>query len=139
MMGGMFQDAREAPPEPTPKLQAIEHVRIEALEDRLEAAAKFYGELLRLPRLEDIAPPVFAAFGPRRLRLELLAAETPRIDRHRRRCVLEVASLDECEKRLVAAGCRVWRTRGLGLTERRLFVYDPADCLVELKQGWTIY
>lgn len=129
---GMIEPRRDSI---RPRVEAIEHVVIDVRVGSDAALSRFYGELLGLTPLAA-APPAVLAFGTHRVHLRLVPTEQPLIDPHRRRCCLEVPSLEACRRRLFGAKVRHTLTHGMSLTQRRLFVSDPTGHLLELRQYW---
>ncbi|MBN1347269.1 MAG: hypothetical protein JXQ73_31555 [Phycisphaerae bacterium] len=124
----------ERPPDPSPRIQAISDVRIEARPELKGDLHFFYVELLGLEAVEG--EPGMLCFQTDRLRVHVLMTPEAQPSPMRRRLVLEVPSLDRMAGKLEEEDIDYDRYRGLRLTDQRIFVLDPADNRVELKQPW---
>ncbi len=125
-----FQDA----PEPPPKIQAISNVRMEAKPELEPELRDFYEALLGLPPAEGEAGSV--CFETERLQIQIRLTPDAQPSPMRRRLVLQVPSLEKMEEHLQEAGVPYEFRRGMQFTDQRIFLLDPADNRIELKQTW---
>ncbi len=121
------------------RIQAVDHVNLEApprLEDKL---VWFYTEVGRLDRVVDEREePSRLCFGSAGLELRIRIVDTPRIDPLPRRLTLAVPSLAQAAELLEERRVRYVRLSGLWFTDSRLATLDPAGHRVELKQEWPL-
>jgi catechol 2,3-dioxygenase-like lactoylglutathione lyase family enzyme len=126
----------EEPSDPPPRIHAISDLRIEAtpgLEGQLEF---FYVDVLGLERVED--EPGMVCFETQRMRVRVLLTPEAQPSPIRRRAVIQVPSLERMRARLEEMGIQYEWYDGLAFTDQRIFVLDPADNRIELKQEWPI-
>ena len=121
------------------RIQAIDHVNLEApprLEDEL---AWFYTEVGRLDRVADEREePSRLCFRSVRLELRIRIVGRPRVDPLACRLTLAVPSLAQAAELLEKRRVRYVRLSGLWFTDCRLGTLDPAGHRVELKQEWPL-
>jgi hypothetical protein len=129
---------REGPPHMKPsRIQAVDHVSLEAPFGSEEELVWFYTEVGRLDRAADDgedAPDL--CFQSARLELRIRFVDGPRVDPLTRRLTIVVPSLAEAAELLEERSIPFARLSGIGYTDRRLGTSDPAGHRVELKQGW---
>jgi hypothetical protein len=125
----------EKGPEPPPRIQAISHVRIEARPGMEAVLHSFYAHLLGMMPVEGERGTV--CFQTKRLQLRILLTPEALGSPMRRRLVLEIPSLDRLREQLDELQIEYEWHEGMALTERRVFVLDPAENRVELKQTWV--
>jgi len=126
----------EKTPDPPPRIHAIASVHIEAgrgLEDKLRW---FYADLLGLE--SGVAEPGALHFQTGRRQLCIALGARPRSSPLRRRLVLEIPSLDQMRERLEELRIPYEWYEGLGLTDKRIYLLDPARNRIELKQVWAL-
>ncbi len=118
------------------QINAIDRVTLEAPEGVEEELCWFYGDLVGLT--QDLAEPQDGELCFRsahvELRIEIKAA--PKIESNRRRTTVSVAALQWVMDRLDERRIGYTRVSGLGWTDRRISLLDPAGNRVELKQEW---
>jgi hypothetical protein len=124
----------ERAPEPLPRIQAINDVRIEAKPSDQGDMHFFYVEILGLEAVND--EPGMLCFQTERLSVRVLLTPEAQPSPMRRRLILEIPSLHAMAEKLAELGFEAEWYRGLRLTDQRLFVLDPAGNRVELKQTW---
>jgi hypothetical protein len=124
----------ERAPEPPPRIQAINDVRIEAKPSDQGDMHFFYVEILGLEGVND--EPGMLCYQTERLRVRVLLTPEAQPSPMRRRLVLEIPSLQAMAEKLTELGFEPAWYRGLRLTDQRLFVLDPAGNRVEFKQTW---
>ncbi len=125
----------EQTPDPPPRIHAISSVQIEAmpgLEDRLRW---FYGELLGLESTAGENGNL--VFHSKRLQLVVALKPDARSSPMRRRLVLEIPSLDRMREQLDELQMVYEWYEGMAFTERRIFLLDPGENRIELKQVWV--
>ena len=119
------------------RIQAVEHVRIEAPPGSDDVLRWFYGEVGGLESVpaED-TDTARVRFKSVRLELQIYLVERPRVDPVGRRVTLFVRSLDDAAAKLDRRSVPYEQLSGLMFADRRLSTRDPAGNRVELKQGW---
>jgi hypothetical protein len=120
------------------RIQAVDHVNLEAPFGSEEGLVWFYTEVGRLDWAADDgedAPDL--CFRSARLELRIRFVDRPQVDPLTRRLTLVVSSLAEAAVLLKERSMPFARVSGLGYTDRRLGTSDPAGHRVELKQGWS--
>ena len=119
------------------RLQAIDHVNIEALSGLEGELRWFYGELGKLEWVEKGSRSSGSlAFRSERLELRIRIADPPRIESGACRVTLAIPSLTEAAELLSERRWPFEQISGLRFTERRLATHDPAGNRVEFKQEW---
>ena len=119
------------------RIQAVEHVHLEARPGLEEELQWFYGEVGRLdfvPHDHPAAPGM--RFRSAQLELRIALVEKPKIATVGRRVTLLVPSLEVAAATLDERSVPYERQSGLMFTDRRMGTQDPAGNRVELKQGW---
>ena len=122
---------------PTSRIQAVEHIVLEAPAGIDEALRWFYSDVARLKEVPtDGAVDPKLCFISAQIELRTGVVEHPRIDPMLRRLTVLVPSLAEAAEQLDERAVPYQRCAGLLFTDRRIAVHDPAGHLMELKQGW---
>ncbi len=119
------------------RIQAIDHVNLEAPIGLAEDIRRFYTEIAlldELPRSE--ADPPRLCFKSERIELRIALLERPWIEPVACRVMIAVPSLAETAELLEECGTPYERLSGLSFTDRRLEMHDPAGNRVALKQAW---
>jgi catechol 2,3-dioxygenase-like lactoylglutathione lyase family enzyme len=121
------------------RVQAIDHVDLEAAPGSQAALRWFYSELAGLACVEDsdgeAAVPLLR-FRSERIELRIRLVERPHLEPVAGRVVLLVASLARAVELLTEQKMAFTRISGIQYTDRRLSLLDPAGNRVELKQAW---
>lgn len=102
-----------------------------------EAALRtFYVDILGLEPADGEEGMV--CFQTGRLRLRILITPEAIASPMRRRLVLEISSLQNLREKLDELAMAYEWYEGFAFTERRIFVLDPAENRIELKQVWIL-
>jgi hypothetical protein len=121
------------------RIQAIDHIRVEAPHGLEEELIDFYTEIGGLEYMEEgEADSATLCFRSAQLRLHIRMVDNPRVDSVARRMTLAVDSLEAASRFLEERSVPYLRLPGLWYTDRRLSVCDPAGHRVELKQQWPL-
>ncbi len=119
------------------RIQAVDHVNLEALRDVEEALRWFYSEIAELDEiLEADNDGTILRFRSERIEVRIRIVEQPAIDPVRYRVTIGVPNLDETADRLLEAGSEIERITGLMWSDRQIATFDPAGHRVILKQHW---
>ena len=113
----------------------IDHVQVTVAAHELDAARRFYGEILGLtpaPRPGDPSEGAWYQVGAAQLHLALEDRAAPDANRSRRHVCYRVADLAAAEKRLRAAGVHILPDRRPIAGVRRFFVEDPGGNRIEI-------
>jgi catechol 2,3-dioxygenase-like lactoylglutathione lyase family enzyme len=113
----------------------LDHVQVTVSREQLDAAKRFYGEVLGLspaPRPGDPAEGAWYQIGPVQLHLALEDRASPEANRSRRHVCYRVADLAAAEKRLRQAGIAIMSDRRPIPGVRRFFVADPGGNRIEI-------
>ena len=125
------------PPVKPSRIQAVDHVHLEAPSGLDDALYWFYGEVGCLQSVPcDTAEASELRFTAERLELRIRIVECPRIESFACRITLQVPSLAEAAEQLEERSVAYERLSGVTFTDRRLATHDPAGNRVELKQQW---
>jgi len=119
------------------RIQAVDHVNIEAPPEAAEEIRWFYGELAELDEIPS-APgaETLLRFRSADLEVRVHLVSDPCVDPMEQRLVIAIPSLFSA-KQLLDERHIVWQEfRGLGWTDRRLALLDPGGNRIELKQQW---
>jgi hypothetical protein len=117
------------------RIQAVDHVNLEARVGVEEAMRWFYGEIARLDEVDSDNREVGRlCFKSGRIELRICCVETPRIESVARRVTIFVESLDDVAECLEEHSIPYTRLSGLMYADRRLEVHDPSGNRVALKQ-----
>lgn len=118
----------------TPRILAIDDVRLQAPLSVAAKVAAFYGELIGLERVDDADPDrvVFRAYPRSGPRLIVELAEPPAPRAARREALIQVASLAALAEQLLDRRWPFEWSRGWFFFDRRLAVPDPAGNRIEL-------
>lgn len=117
------------------RIQAVDHVNLEAPFGIDEELRWFYEEIAQLEEIEsDGSEPGRLCFKSGWIELRIRCANAPRIESLPRRVTILVESLDHVVEQLEERSIRYTRLSGLLYTDRRLEVLDPAGNRVALKQ-----
>ena len=114
---------------------ALDHVQVTVARGELDAAKRFYGEMLGLPpapRPGDPAEGAWYQIGPVQLHLAIEDRAVSEANRSRRHVCYRVADLDAAEARLRRAGVAILPDRRPIAGVRRFFVEDPGGNRIEL-------
>lgn len=125
----------EKSPSPPPRIQAISDIRVEAIPGLELELRFFYVDVLGLRQVE--AEAGMLCFEAEVLRVRVLVTAEAQPSPMRRRLVLQIPSLQEMQERLEELEVDYEWHNGLRFTDQRIFVKDPADNRVELKQIWA--
>lgn len=119
------------------RIQAVNHVDLEAPPGLAEELRWFYAELAQLDEVIcDEAEAQRLCFKSEQIELRVHLVENPRIDPVARRVTIAVLSLTEAAELLDERSLPYARVSGLLFTDRRLEMHDPAGNRVVLKQHW---
>ena len=119
------------------RIQAVEHVNLEAPPGIEEAIRWFYGEVALLREVTDAGDgSTMLRFKSERIELRVHVVVSPTIEAVDCRVTIAVPSLPEASDRLTERRVAFDRVSGITLTDRRLQVLDPAGNRVEFKQEW---
>jgi len=119
------------------RIQAIDHVHLEAPPGISQALTWFYAEVAELDFLGgDAAGATRLCFRSERIELRIRITADPWIDSIGCRAVIQVPSLEATVKRLEEGKVSYERLTGIAWTDRRVGVLDPAGNRIELKQEW---
>lgn len=113
----------------------IDHVQVTVAPHELEAARRFYGEILGLepaPRPGDPGEGAWYRIGSVQLHLALEDRAAADANRSRRHVCYRVADLAAAEKRLRDAGIRIQPDQRPIPGVRRFFVEDPGGNRIEI-------
>ena len=113
----------------------LDHVQVTVARGELDAAKRFYGEVLGLPAAPRPGNPAEGAWyqiGPVQLHLALEDRAAPDANRSRRHVCYRVKDLDAAEARLREAGVEIRPDRRPIPGMRRFFVDDPGGNRIEL-------
>lgn len=116
-------------------VSAVRELRIDIPHDLRERVRMFYVQLIGLPEWPPARqiPGGWCAGRPRR-GVYFVYRHDVRADPLRRRMTIDVPCLDSVELRLREAAYPHLRERGLGLSDQRILVNDPAGYLVEVRE-----
>jgi extradiol dioxygenase family protein len=121
-------------PDPPPRIHAISNVRLEAKPGLEPEIRFFYVELLGMQHIEGEVGTV--CFETERLEIRIAITPDAQPSPMRRRLILEIPSLDRMQERLEELKIPYERCWGMRFTDQRIFVLDPADNRIELKQNF---
>ena len=96
----------------------------------------FYIDALGLEPVEG--EPGMVCFQTQRMQVRILITLDAQPSPMRRRLVLQIPSLERMRERLEEFEIDYQWYEGLSFTDQRIFVHDPADNRVELKQLWPM-
>jgi hypothetical protein len=120
------------------RIQAVDHVNLEALRGVEEALRWFYGEIAELDDItETDGDAAILRFRSERIEVRIWIVELPAIDPVRYRVTIGVPNLDETTDRLLESGAEIERISGLMWSDRQIATFDPAGHRVILKQHWA--
>lgn len=119
------------------RIQAVDHVEMEAPPVAKEALRWFYGELLELDeRPCETTGSERLCFKSERIELRIRLIDSAHIDGGFVRVTVAVDSVDGAAAVLDERRVPYQIIQGFRHSDRRLQVLDPAGNRVELKQGW---
>ena len=122
------------------RIQAVDHVNLEAASGFAEDLRWFYGEVAGLEEVPgDSQAPPHLCFRSARLELRVWHVDKPRVDPIAIRVTLAVPSLAEAAEDLEERSIAYARLSGIMFTDRRLMTHDPAGNAVILKQEWPAF
>jgi catechol 2,3-dioxygenase-like lactoylglutathione lyase family enzyme len=113
----------------------LDHVQVTVSREQLDAAKRFYGEVLGLPpasRPGDPAEGAWYQIGPVQLHLALEDRASADANRSRRHICYRVADLGLAEERLRMAAVAILPDRRPIPGVRRFFVEDPGGNRIEI-------
>jgi catechol 2,3-dioxygenase-like lactoylglutathione lyase family enzyme len=113
----------------------VDHVQVTVARHELDAARRFYGDILGLqpaPRPGDPSEGAWYQIGPVQLHLALEDRAAPEANRSRRHVCYRVADLAAAEGRLRDAGVQIFPDRRPIDGVRRFFVEDPGGNRIEI-------
>lgn len=119
------------------RIQAVDHVNLEAPIRLAEDVRQFYMEIALLDEVpcSDADPP-WLCFISERIELRVALLDTPQIEPVACRVTIAVSSLAEAAELLEERRVPFESLSGLSFTDRRLETHDPAGNRVALKQAW---
>jgi len=121
------------------RIQAIEHVNLEAPLGIDEAMRWFYGRIVGLVEIECAQDGgCMLGFKSERIELRIRLAAEPLISSTPLRLTVKVLSLDEVAEGLDQRRRGYTFYRGLMYSDRRIETLDPAGHRVALKRHWPI-
>ncbi len=115
------------------RIQAVDHVNIEAPLGIQDALRWFYGEVALLDELPGDGEELCICFTSDQIELRIRLVEKPKIVAVATRVTLAVPSLDDAACKLDDSSIPYERTTGITWTDRRLSTQDPAGNRVEFK------
>jgi len=126
----------EKSPDLPPRIHAINNVRLEAKPGTEPQLHFFYVDVLGMEPAEG--EPGMVLFQTQRMQVRILLTPEAQPSPMRRRLVLEVPSLERMQEQLEELEIEYEWYHGLAYTDQRIFLLDPADNRVELKQVWPL-
>ena len=119
------------------RIQAIEHVNIEAPFGLDDDVRWFYGEVAGLKEVlcEGVAPPRLC-FKSGQIEVRVHLVGYPRVHPVMLRLTVAVPALSDAAEKLEERSVPYQRLTGVMYTDRRLETHDPAGNRVALRQGW---
>lgn len=121
------------------RIQAIDHVNLEAPAGSEDKLAWFYTQVGGLEQVADRGEEARRlCFRSARLEVRIRIVDNPKIDPIACRLTLVVRSLAEAAELLEERSVRYVRLSGLWSTDQRLGTLDPVGHRVELKQEWPL-
>lgn len=126
----------EKSPDPPPRIQAISDIRIEAVPGLEPELRFFYTDVLGLEQVDGERGMM--CFETERMRVRILITPEAQPSPIRRRLVLQIPSLQEMQMRLEELEVDYEWYSGLRFTDQRIFLLDPANNRIELKQVWPL-
>ena len=121
------------------RIQAVDHVHLEAPTGCGEALQWFYGELAGLDELQtDPQEATLLRFRSDRIELRIRQVPEPDIDAVAVRVTITVPSLDAVAEALDERRIPSERLSGLSYTDQCLQTLDPAGNRLEFRQSWWI-
>ncbi len=119
------------------RIQAVEHVNLEAPLGLEETLRWFYGEVGQLDEVTDDGDEWSRLrFKSERIELRVHMVASPTIEGVARRVTIAVPSLSEAAEQLAERRVAFDRISGMTSTSRRIQALDPAGNRVEFKQEW---
>lgn len=117
------------------RIQAVDHVNLEAPYGVDEGMRWFYGEVAALEEVSCDDPATNRlCFRSRQIELRVNFVDSPEIDPLKPRVTILVPSLSEVGERLEERSVPYTTLTGVMYTDRRLEVHDPAGNRVVLRQ-----
>lgn len=119
------------------KLEAVDHVELEAPLGTADELRWFYGEVAGL----EAHPPSgeddnIIRFRSEQLELRIRLCAAPRLEQVARRLTIRVPSMIEAAEMLSDKGVPFGWTSGLSTTDRELVLLDPGGNRVALRRDW---
>ena len=119
------------------RIQAVDHVNLQARSGLTEDIRWFYGEVGELEEVVSVPQaPSRLCFKSARLELRVTFVDEPRINPIAPRLTLAVTSLAGASELLEERGIHYVRESGAMFTDRRLRTRDPSGHVVVLKHQW---
>lgn len=123
------------------RIQAVDHVNLQASRGIEEALRWFYGEIAELDDITEADgdaadDTAILRFRSERIEVRIRIVERPVIDPVRYRVTIGVPNLDETTDRLLESGAEIERISGLMWSDRQIATLDPAGHRIILKQYW---
>jgi hypothetical protein len=119
------------------RIQAVEHVHMEARPELAEDLRWFYGILGTLPETRDSGVEGVLRFRSAQIELRIrLLPDAPEVDPVPARLTLAVPSLEEARRELEERHWPFEEEKGLSYTERRLIALDPMGHRITFKREW---
>ncbi len=117
------------------RIQAVDHVNIEAPLGLAESLCWFYCEVAQLDEVPSgTAAPARLCFKSEQIELRIHLVERPEIEAVGCRVTFAVPSLADVAELLAERSMLCERQSGVSLSDRRLQTLDPAGNRVEFKQ-----
>ena len=118
------------------RIQAIDHVELEAPHAAEAALRWFYGELAGLEEVGPAMDGQSLRFRSARIEIRIRLVLHPKIESASVRVTIAVRSLFDTSAALDDAGLTYERVSGLMFTDRTLQVFDPAGNRIAFRQVW---
>ena len=121
------------------RIQAIDHVNIEAAYGTEEALRWFYSEVGLLDEVERrYTDRQGLCFRSARIEIRIHLKENAEVEPALCRVTIAVPSLEDVEVQLLERQLIYQPLTGVVWTDRRIGTHDPAGNRVELKQEWPV-
>ena len=119
------------------RIQAVDHVNIEAPPEVAQELRWFYGELAELDEIPSVpGAETLLRFRSGDLEVRVRLVSDPDVDPMDQRLAIAISSLFGAKQLLEERHIAWEEFRGFGWTDRRLALLDPGGNRVELKQQW---
>ena len=121
------------------RIQAVDHVELEALAGMQESIRWFYGEVAGLAELPSMGGQTDAIrFKSERIELRIRFVSEPEVDGNAVRVTIGVRVLAETAELLAERKVPSERSSGIHYTDRVLLALDPAGHRVAFRRVWDI-